>query len=186
VDFAWDAEGAAHADQQSSDFTVPGSWFILSIVTNIVSWAGFLYWYCHSKWQRLPLNDRSPSPRFGKGKVEIQPTAETAEAEGHLGSPSFTGLLGTHTMSRTTLASSSDERCAKNEAWDARLKALLASTAPGKRSGKNDSLDADSEGIRAAGDADWVCTRSFVTVPVRPELPAEDLEDFTNAWSCLG
>lgn len=27
--------------------------------------------------------------------------------------------------------------------------------------------------------------RSFVTVPVRPELPAEDLEDFT-AWSCLG
>lgn len=56
--------------------------------------------------------------------VEIQPTAEAEEAEeAHLGSPSFTGLLGTHTMSRTTLASSSDERCAKNEAWDARLKA---------------------------------------------------------------
>lgn len=55
--------------------------------------------------------------------VEIQPTAEAEEAERHLGSPSFTGLLGTHIMSRTTLASSSDERCAKNEAWDARLKA---------------------------------------------------------------
>eukprot|EP00434_Breviolum_minutum_P039875 symbB.v1.2.035417.t1/scaffold4734.1/size35659/1 len=126
-----------------------------------------------------PLNDRSPSPRFGEGiSVEIQPTAEAEEAERHLGSPTFTGLLGTHTMSRTTLASSSDERYAKNEAWDARLKALLASTAPGKRSGKNDSSNADSKGIRAAGDADWGNrARSFVTVPVRPELPAEDLED---------